>query len=101
MAIQFQKATKKRSKLRLGLCGPAGSGKTMSALLVARGLAGEAGRIAVIDTERGSASLYADVTAFDVVELESFAPDHYVEAIRTAEDLRYDVIVIDSLSHAW
>jgi hypothetical protein len=100
MAIQFQKATKKRSKLRLAFDGPAGSGKTMSALLVAKGLA-RGGKIAVIDTERGSASLYSDEVQFDVVELDSFSPDIYVEAIRTAEDLGYAVIIVDSLSHAW
>lgn len=100
MAIQFQKATKKRSKLRLAFDGPAGSGKTMSALLVAKGLA-RGGKIAVIDTERGSASLYSDEVQFDVVELDTFSPDTYVEAIKTAEDLGYAVIIIDSLSHAW
>jgi nucleoside-triphosphatase THEP1 len=100
MAIQFQKATKKRSKLRLAFDGPAGSGKTMSALLVAKGLA-RGGKIAVIDTERGSASLYSDEVQFDVVELDTFSPDAYVEAIKTAEDLGYAVIIIDSLSHAW
>jgi hypothetical protein len=100
MAIQFQKATKKRSKLRLAFDGPAGSGKTMSALLVAKGLA-RGGKIAVIDTERGSASLYSDEVAFDVVELDSFSPDTYVEAIKSAEDLGYEVIIVDSLSHAW
>ena len=52
----FKKATKAAAKLRLGLIGPAGSGKTMTALRVAHGLGG---RVAVIDTERGSASLYS------------------------------------------
>src|SRR3954467_11110931 len=100
MAIQFQKATKKRSKLRLAFDGPAGSGKTMSALLVAQGLA-RGGKIAVIDTERGSASLYSDEVQFDVVDWDTFSPDTYVEAIKTAGDLGYAVIIIDSLSWAW
>ena len=52
----FKKATKAAAKLRLGLIGPAGSGKTMTALRIAHGLGG---RVAVVDTERGSASLYS------------------------------------------
>ncbi len=98
----FKKATRKDSKMRLALIGPSGSGKTFSSLLVARGLVGPQGRIAVIDTERGSASLYADVTPFDVCELTPpFTPEKYIEAIRAAEREGYDLIVIDSLSHAW
>lgn len=94
----FQKATKKKSKLRLGLVGPSGSGKTYSALAIASGLGS---KVAVIDTERGSASLYADRFSFDVLELESFHPTKYVEAIHDAEKAGYDVVVIDSLTHAW
>ncbi|MEG0635799.1 MAG: AAA family ATPase, partial [Pseudomonas sp.] len=58
----FKKAERKQAKLRLALAGPSGSGKTFSALLMAKGLGG---RIAVIDTEHGSASLYADIADFD------------------------------------
>ncbi|MBK8132629.1 MAG: AAA family ATPase [Gammaproteobacteria bacterium] len=98
---KFTKAERKTAKLRAALCGTSGSGKTYSALLLARGLAGDSGKIAVIDTERGSASLYSDVTDFDVAELAPpFNPRRYRELI--AEAARgYDVLVIDSLSHAW
>ena len=98
---KFAKAERKTAKLRAALCGTSGSGKTYSALLLARGLAGIDGKIAVIDTERGSASLYSDVTDFDVAELAPpFNPRRYRELI--AEAARgYDVLVIDSLSHAW
>jgi nucleoside-triphosphatase THEP1 len=98
MALAFKKATKANARLRLGLIGPAGSGKTYSALRVAAQLGS---KIAVIDTERGSASKYADEFTFDVLELESFSPETYVDAIEAAEKAGYDVIVIDSLSHAW
>ena len=94
----FTKATKRRAKLRLALCGPTGSGKTYSALAIAQGL-GQ--RIALIDTECGSASLYADKFGFDVLELESGHPEGYIEAIHEAERAGYDVVIIDSLSHAW
>jgi hypothetical protein len=62
---------------------------------------GDAGRIAVIDTERGSASKYSDEFDFDVVELDTFAPATFVEMIREAERAGYDLLIIDSLSHAW
>ena len=91
-------ATKKAAKLRLALVGPAGSGKTYSALAIATGLGS---KIALIDTEHGSAALYADKFAFDTCNLETFSPDSYVEAIKGAEAEGYDVIIIDSLSHAW
>ncbi|MGB9847041.1 MAG: ATP-binding protein, partial [Desulfotomaculales bacterium] len=98
----FKKAVRKDSRIRLALIGPSGSGKTYSALLIARGLVGPQGRIAVIDTEHGSASLYADITPFDVCELSPpFNPEKYIEAIKTAEKLGYHAVIIDSLSHAW
>ncbi len=97
----FKKAERKSAKLRAALCGISGSGKTYSALLLARGLAGASGKIAVIDTERGSASLYADITDFDVAELAPpYSPARY-KALITAAAKEYDVLVIDSLSHAW
>jgi nucleoside-triphosphatase THEP1 len=96
----FKKATKSAAKLRLGLIGPAGSGKTMTALRVARGLGG---RVAVIDTERGSASLYSGENGlgFDVLELETYEAEKFIQAIAQAEAEGYDVLIIDSLSHAW
>lgn len=95
---KFQKATKTQAKLRLALIGPSGSGKTYSALAIATGMGG---RTAVIDTEHGSASKYAGIFDFDVLELTAFAPAMYVQAIHAAEEEGYDNVVIDSLSHAW
>lgn len=96
--MAFQKATKERAKLRLALIGPAGSGKTYTALNIASNLGS---KIAVIDTERGSASLYSDKFDFDVLELQTFEPEGYIAGIRDAADSGYDVLIIDSLSHAW
>lgn len=95
---KFKKATKLQAKLRLAIAGLSGAGKTYSSLAIATGLGG---RIAVIDSERGSASKYSDTYDFDVLELESFSPDEYVAAILAAEEEGYDVLVIDSLSAAW
>jgi hypothetical protein len=99
--MAFVKATKKQARARIGLIGPSGSGKTYTSLRVATELAGPDGRIAVIDSERGSASKYAGIFNFDVCELETFSPDAYVRAIHDAENAGYDVIVVDSLTHAW
>jgi hypothetical protein len=93
----FKKATKSQAKLRMAITGPSGSGKTYTALSVATPL----GNIAVIDTERGSASKYADLFDFDVLELTEYHPRHYIEAIKAACAGGYDVLIIDSLSHAW
>jgi len=102
MTIQIRKAERSQSKLRIGLAGPSGSGKTMSSLKLARGIAGPNGKILMIDTERGSGDLYAHVTDYDIITLAPpYAPKNYVEAIEAGEDAGYDVIIIDSLSHAW
>ncbi len=98
MSLSFQKASKKSSRLRMALMGVAGSGKTYTALNVATHLGGP---IAVVDTERGSASKYSDIFDFDVLELESFSPQNYIDAIQAAEEAGYNVLIIDSLSHAW
>jgi len=81
----FKRATKEQAKLRMGIIGPAGSGKTYTALLTARNLVPD-GKIAVLDTERGSASKYADIFEFDVCELESFHPENYIKTIQAAEE---------------
>lgn len=95
----FQKAERKKARLRLALCGPSGSGKTYSALQLAMGLGG---KIAVVDTEHHSASLYSDVCEFDVAEINApYSPDKYIAAIDEAAQAGFGVLIIDSLSHAW
>lgn len=95
----FRKAERRKAKLRCALAGPSGSGKTYSALLMAFGLGG---RVAMIDTESGSGDLYAHLGEYDICPITSpFTPDKYITAIKAAESAGYDVIIIDSLSHAW
>jgi len=101
VTLAFKRAQRAQRKARIGLIGPSGSGKTYTALMLAKGLAGSSGRIAVIDTENNSAALYADEFEFDVLNLDTFSPEVYVRAIRAAEAAGYDVLIIDSLSHAW
>lgn len=96
--MAFQKAKKSDSKLRLALEGVAGSGKTYTALSIAEGLGG---RVALLDTEAGSASKYADRFDFDTSILDSYSPSEYIKQIQEAASAGYSVLVIDSLSHAW
>ena len=92
----FKKATKEKAKLRLALFGVSGGGKTYSALRMATGL-GE--KIALIDTEHGTASKYADRFNFDVCDLDNPTINNVLMTMKEARD--YDVLIIDSLSHAW
>lgn len=97
--MSFVKAVRKQAKLRLALTGPSGSGKTYSALLLAKGLGG---KVAVIDTEHGSASLYCHLHDFDVQELVApYSPERYITLIKSAEEAGYDILVIDSITHEW
>jgi DNA polymerase III delta prime subunit len=96
--MAFSKAIRRQAKVRIALDGPSGSGKTMSALLLAKALGGTT---ALIDSEHGSASLYANVTEFDVMELTEFSLRTYIDAIGDAAQNGYKNLVIDSLSHAW
>jgi hypothetical protein len=83
------------------MSGPAGSGKTYSALKIASGLGG---RVGMIDTEHGSGDLYADLLpeGYDVLTLTPpYTPSRYIEAIHALEDLGVSTIIVDSLSHAW
>lgn len=99
--LVFTPATKKALKARVALAGPSGSGKTYTALITARALAGPNGRVAVIDTERRSASLYADKFQFDTLALDSFDPRILIEALAVAGQAGYACVVVDSLSHFW
>jgi hypothetical protein len=95
----FKQAIKQEAKLRLAVAGPSGSGKTYTSLSIASNLGG---KIALVDTEHGSASKYADKFQFDVMEIEPpFHPDRFVKAIHEAQTAGYGVIILDSLSHAW
>jgi hypothetical protein len=100
---QFTPATRKRTLLRLALSGPSGSGKTYTGLRIGTILAASTPlRLAVVDTEHGSASKYADEFAFDVLPMSAYDPRFYIEAIKAAAATRqYSVLLIDSLSHAW
>lgn len=101
MSIEIKRAQKSRRKLRMAIVAPSGAGKTFTALAIAHGLVQDPSKVLVVDTEHGSASLYAEAYQFDVIELDSYSPAKYVEAINAATAAGYEVVIIDSLSHAW
>lgn len=102
----FVRATKEKAKARLALIGPAGVGKTYSALQIGTswathtGLAPE-GKIALIDSEHGKAAKYAHEFCFDHVIIDNYSPATYTQLINAAGENGYEVLIIDSLSHAW
>lgn len=103
MENKFKKAERIQAYMKLAITGPAGSGKTYSGLSLASGIAKECGsRVAVVDTENGSASLYSDRFDFDVLEIDPpYTIDKYNSAIKDAMSAGYKILVIDSISHAW
>jgi hypothetical protein len=97
--MQIRKAQRKKAKLRLGISAPSGGGKSYSSLLLAFGLGGKVG---VIDTENGSADLYAHLGDYDIIGITApFTTAKYLSAIKAFEDAGYTTIIIDSLTHAW
>jgi len=94
----FKKAVKTKQRLRLAIDGISGSGKTYTALAIASGMGGS---IALIDSEHGSASLYADRFEFDTMDLTSFQIEDYVNALEEATKAKYPIVIVDSTSHAW
>lgn len=100
--MQLRKATRRQVKLRLNISAPSGAGKTYSALRMAKGLCGNWDKIAVIDTENGSASLYSDLGDFNVIDLQPpFTPEKYIQAISACVEAGMEVIILDSTSHEW
>ncbi|SFN42030.1 AAA domain-containing protein [Algoriella xinjiangensis] len=101
--MQLRKSERKKAKIKMALQGSAGSGKTYSSLLLAQGITNkDFSKIAIIDTENGSADLYAHLGDYNVLTLQPpYTPEKYIEAIELCEKEGMEVIVIDSISHAW
>jgi hypothetical protein len=107
--MAMRKAQRQKAKLRLGMSGPAGSGKTFGSLLIAFGITGTWEDICLIDTENHSGDLYADyhqngtdIGEYNIIDLSApYSPDKYVAAIKECEREGIKVIIIDSLTHAW
>ncbi|GAA2946567.1 MULTISPECIES: AAA family ATPase [Streptomyces] len=106
--FSFAPATREQARARIGLQGPAGSGKTKSALRIAEGLA-QGGAIGLIDTERRSALTYAPVPGrpelggheFGHMPMDTHDPRHLIQAIEAAKRADIAVLIVDSWSHFW
>lgn len=100
--MELKTAKREKVKLRIGLSGASGFGKTYSALLLAKGITSDWSKVSIIDTENSSANLYAHLGDFKVLSLEKpYSPERYLEAIRACENASMEVIIIDSISHEW
>jgi hypothetical protein len=100
--MDLRQASKKQAKIKLALAGCSGSGKTFSSLLIAYGITNNWSKIAVIDSESGSADLYAHLGNYNVLALKApYTPERYITAIEACEQAGMEVIIIDSISHCW
>lgn len=109
MGFNFTKAKREKSKVRICLTGASGGGKTLSALYLAYGITNDWSKIAVIDSERGRALMYANRSDLKTGEFlhcdlePPYTVDRYIEAMREAEKIVGEdgIVIIDSGSHAW
>lgn len=100
--MQLRQSSKKQAKIKLAIQGCAGSGKTFSSLLLAKGLSNDWSKIAVIDSENNSADLYSHLGNYNVLSLQGdFSPENYMEALEICERAGMEVIIIDSMSQCW
>jgi len=101
--MQLRQSERKKAKIKLALQGSAGSGKTYSSLLLAQGLTnGDFSKVAIIDTENGSADLYAHLGQYNVLTLAPpYTPENYIKAIEVCEKAGMEVIILDSISQSW
>ena len=101
--MQLRKTERKKAKIKMALQGASGSGKTFSSLLLAKGLCnGNLDKVAILDTENGSADLYAHLGDYQVISLKPpFTPEQYIQALNICEQAGIEVIILDSITHAW
>ncbi len=100
-SMGLRKATRQKAKVRIGLSGPSGSGKTYSAIMMASGMV-PLDKVAVIDTENGSADLYSHLGDYSVITLPApYSPERYIQALDECQKAGMEVIIIDSVTHEW
>ncbi|MDB4443259.1 ATP-binding protein [Saprospiraceae bacterium] len=100
--MNIRNAERKKAKIKLAIQGSSGSGKSLSSLFIAEGLTGDLSKVIVIDTENGSADLYAHHGDYKVLSIQApFTPEKYIKAIEVCVKAGAECIIIDSISHAW
>jgi len=103
MAFEIKKASREQVKLKLLLSGSSGSGKTMSALKLARGMVTDWSKICVVDTENRSAELYSHLGDFLHIDFQPpYSPTRYIEVLRMLyANKDIECVIVDSISHEW
>lgn len=103
--MPYDVATRTATPVVIGLAGMSGSGKTLSALLLARGLVGDMEDVIFLDTEKGRGQLYADdarVAGYRYGRIDApFTSDSFVDEIKKAAEAGAKCIIVDSVSHEW
>ena len=101
--MELRPSERKKAKIKMALQGSAGAGKSLSALLLAKGLTNDnLPKVAVIDTENGSSDLYAHIGNYNVLNLQPpYTPEKYMEAIDICIAANMEVIILDSISQCW
>ncbi len=100
--MQLQQATRKKVKIKMSISAPTGFGKTYSALLLAYGITGDWSKIAVIDSENESASLYSDLGNYFTIPMQpDYTVDKFCEAVDACVAGGIEVIIVDSTYHYW
>ena len=101
--MEIRKSERKKAKIKMALQGPSGAGKTMSSILIAKSLSSNnLKKVTIIDTENGSADLYAHLGEYNVITLKPpFTPENYEKAIDLALGAGMEILIVDSLSHTW
>jgi hypothetical protein len=100
--LKIVKANRGQAFMRLALAGPSGTGKTYDALKIAFGMVPDYNKICVIDSESKSAHLYSHFGPYSIIGLEApYSLHQYIEAVKMAAENGFEVVIIDSLYHAW
>jgi hypothetical protein len=101
MSFEFKPAVRENVSLLIALAGASGSGKTYSALRLAKGLS-PAGKIAFIDTEARRGLHYAERFDFMHADMRPpFHPSRFIDGVQAAEEAGAEVVIIDSFSHEY
>lgn len=100
--MKLEIARREQAKIKIGLQGASGSGKSYSALLLAHGLTNDWSKIAVIDTENKSSSLYSNLGEFYILDFKPpYSPERYLQALEICISSGAQVVIMDSISMEW
>lgn len=105
MDYRIRPARRSEAKPLIGLYSESGCGKTCSALLLAKGFAGDMSKVCMIETESGRGEAFADdpdIGGYQVISMrDEFSPKNYGCAIDEANKAGFVALIIDSASHEW